>query len=122
MIRIRRNADLIIAHDFILDVVIVIGIGSNSAISTSKIMKITAIKKNRDEKGSRAEFFGSNPHSKGDLFSRSSLFFFEIKVARYITAVDSTIVIVVIVMVIIITYLVFTNFLIGSQVYFTCIR
>jgi alcohol dehydrogenase class IV len=31
------------------DVNIVIGIGNNSAISTSKIMKITAIKKNRDE-------------------------------------------------------------------------
>jgi len=44
-------------------------------------MKITTITKNRDEKGSRAEFFGSNPHSKGDLFSRSSLIFFEISVA-----------------------------------------
>lgn len=100
----------------------VIGIGSSSAISTSKIMKITAIRKNRDENGSRAEFFGSNPHSNGDLFSRSSLFFLEIRVVRNITAVDSAIVIVVAVMVIIITYLVFTNFLIGSQVYFTCIR
>jgi hypothetical protein len=36
----------------------VIGIGNSSAISTSKIVNITAIKKNRDEKGSRAEFFG----------------------------------------------------------------
>ena len=44
-------------------------------------MKITTITKNRDEKGSRAEFIGSNPHSKGDLFSRSSLIFFEISVA-----------------------------------------
>jgi hypothetical protein len=85
-------------------------------------MKITAIRKNRDENGSRAEFLGSNPHSNGDLFSRSSLLFFEIKVVRYITAVDSMIVIVVAVMVINITYLAFTNFLIGSQVYFTCIR
>jgi hypothetical protein len=55
------------------DVIIVIGMDNSSAISTSKIMKITAIKKKRDEKGSRAEFFGSNPHSNGDLFSRSSL-------------------------------------------------
>ena len=46
----------------------VIGMGSNRAISTSNIMKITAIRKNRDEKWSRAEFFGSNPHSNGDLF------------------------------------------------------
>jgi hypothetical protein len=78
-ITIKRNVDLISAHDFILDVVMVIGIGSNSAISTSKIMKITAIRKNRDENGSRAEFLGSNPHSKGDLFSRSSLFFLRLK-------------------------------------------
>jgi hypothetical protein len=65
-----------IIHDFIFDVITVIGIGNSSAISTSKIMKITALKKNRDEKGSRAEFFGSNPHSNGDLFSQSSLIFF----------------------------------------------
>jgi hypothetical protein len=39
------------------DVSIVIGIGNNSAISSSKIMKITAIRKNRDENGSRAELF-----------------------------------------------------------------
>ena len=44
---------------------IVIGFGNNSAISTSKIMKITAIRKNRDEKCNRAEFFGgSNPHTE----------------------------------------------------------
>lgn len=100
------------------DVNMVIGIGSRSAISTSKIMKITAIKKNRDEKGSRAEFFGSNPHSNGDLFSRSSLIFFEIKVARIIMADDNRMVSVAIVIIIVIIYLVFTNFLIGSQVYF----
>jgi hypothetical protein len=42
------------------DVSIVIGIGNSSAISTSEIMKIKKIKKNRDEKGSRAEFFGQH--------------------------------------------------------------
>jgi hypothetical protein len=57
MIRIIRNTDLIIIHDFIFDVIIVIGMGNNSAISTSKIMKITAIRKKRYEKGSRADFF-----------------------------------------------------------------
>ena len=51
MIRNSRNIDLMIIHDLIFDVSIVIGIGNSSAISTSKIMKITAIKKNRDEKG-----------------------------------------------------------------------
>jgi len=69
-----------------LDVIIVIGMGNRSAISTPKIMKITAIRKNRDEKGSRAEFFGSNPHSNGDLFSRSSFIFFEISVVSVVTS------------------------------------
>jgi hypothetical protein len=81
-----------IIHDLILDVNIVIGIDNSSAISTSKIMKITAIKKNRDENGSRAEFFGSNPRSNGELFPRSSLIFFEINVARIMMTVDSKIV------------------------------
>jgi len=114
--------NLTINHDFMFDVSIVIGIGRSRAISTSKIMKITAIKKNRDEKGSRAEFFGSNPHSNGDLFSRSSLIFFEIRVAKIMIAVDNRRVTVAAVVIIIIIYLVFTNFLIGSQVYFPCIR
>ena len=51
MIKISRNTDLIIIHDLIFEVRIVIRIGRSSANSTSKIMKITAIKKNRDEKG-----------------------------------------------------------------------
>lgn len=46
-------------------------IGRIKAISTSKIKKIIVIKKNRIEKGIREEFIGSNPHSKGDDFSRS---------------------------------------------------
>lgn len=41
------------------------------AISTSKIKKIIAIKKNRIEKGIREEFKGLNPHSNGDNFSWS---------------------------------------------------
>ena len=45
-----------------------IGIGNRRANSTSKIMKITVIKKNRDKNGSCAEFYLSNPHSNGDLF------------------------------------------------------
>ena len=52
-------------------------------------MKITAIKKNCDEKSSRAEFLGSNPHSNGDLLPRSSLIFFEISVVNTIMAVDN---------------------------------
>lgn len=55
----------------------VIIIGRIRAISTSKIKKIMAIKKNRIEKGRREELIGLNPHSKGDNFSRSLFFFFD---------------------------------------------
>ena len=58
MIRIIRNTDLISIHGFMFDISIVIGFGNNSAISSSKIMKVIAIRKNRDENGSREEFFG----------------------------------------------------------------
>lgn len=51
-------------------------IGKINAISTSKIKKIIAIKKNRIEKGNRDEFIGVNPHSNADNFSRSEIFFF----------------------------------------------
>lgn len=46
-------------------------IGNIKAISTSKIKKIMAIRKNRSENGNREELRGSNPHSNGDIFSRS---------------------------------------------------
>ena len=74
IIRISRKTDLTVIHDFMFDDNMVIGIGNSSATSTSKIIKITAIRKNRDEKGSCAEFYGSNPHSKGDLFFGLHLF------------------------------------------------
>lgn len=45
--------------------------GIMRVISTSKIKKITAIKKNCMEKGARENNWGLNPHSKGDSFSRS---------------------------------------------------
>jgi hypothetical protein len=51
--------------------------GKIKAISTSKIKKITVIKKKWREKGIRAEDFGSNPHSKGEDFSRSMNDFFD---------------------------------------------
>jgi hypothetical protein len=50
------------------DVVI---IGRMRVISTSKIKKITVIRKNWRENGTRAEHIGSNPHSNGEGFSRS---------------------------------------------------
>ena len=62
--------------------------GSRSVISTSKIRKMTAIKKKRREKGSRAVPLGSNPHSNGEFFSRSEIVFFESKEAIIITTID----------------------------------
>ena len=50
---------------------IIIGNGSSNTISISNTKKITANRKNRREKGRRADLFGSNPHSNGDAFSRS---------------------------------------------------
>lgn len=52
------------------------------AISTSKIRKITVIKKNRREKGSRKSELGSNPHSKGEDFSRLNLVFLPNKIDK----------------------------------------
>jgi hypothetical protein len=57
---------------------------------------MTAIKKKRREKGSREDLLGSNPHSKGEHFSRSAMDFLDNKEANII-------IIVVIVMRIIIT-------------------
>lgn len=48
-----------------------IGIGISNTISISKTIKIIASKKNRIENGTRALWFGSNPHSNGEHFSRS---------------------------------------------------
>jgi len=45
--------------------------GISNTISISKTKKTTASKKNRRENGCRADFLGSNPHSKGESFSRS---------------------------------------------------
>jgi len=57
------------------------------AISTSKIKKIIVIKKNRKEKGRREEDFGSNPHSKGEHFSRLIKAFFDRIDANNITII-----------------------------------
>lgn len=47
------------------------GTGINRTISMSNTIKIIANMKNRNENGIRALFLGSNPHSNGDVFSRS---------------------------------------------------
>jgi hypothetical protein len=82
----------------------IIIIGKINAISTSKIKKIIVIKKNRIEKGNREEFIGSNPHSKGDVFSRSFIVFFDNKEAKIITIIAIIITIIDIIYKVIIIY------------------
>lgn len=94
-------------------------IGNKRAISTSKIRKITAIRKNRKEKGSREELLGSNPHSKGDLFSRSIIVFFDKIDAKIITITTIVAKINAMIEMIIITYSKLSLvLLIGSQIYY----
>ena len=50
---------------------IIVGIGISNTVSISNTIKIIASRKNRIENGIRAVLLGSNPHSKGDDFSRS---------------------------------------------------
>jgi hypothetical protein len=60
--------------EMIADVLVIlesIGIGINRTISISNTIKMIAKRKNRMEKGIRAVWLGSNPHSNGDDFSRS---------------------------------------------------
>lgn len=51
------------------------------------------IKKNRRENGKRDDDFGSNPHSKGELFSRSTNDFLERIEAKNITIIEISIII-----------------------------
>jgi len=109
------------------DASIVIGIGNNSAISTSNIMKITAISRIVMRTVVVGRCFCVELAFEWGSFFSTPLIFFEISVARSIRAVDNmmatiAVVIIIIIIIIIIKYLVFTNFLIGSQVYFSCIR
>jgi len=64
--------------------------GNKSTISTSKIRKIIAKRKNRREKGSRADLIGSKPHSNGEFFSRSLRARFERTHPKVITTIDKT--------------------------------
>jgi hypothetical protein len=86
--RIRIKITLVTVHHHKLEILKIIIIGKIKAISTSKIKKIIVIKKNRIEKGNREEFIGSNPHSNGEVFSRSFIVFFASNEARYITTIE----------------------------------
>lgn len=54
--------------------------GTIRIISTSKIIKIIAIRKNCIENGIRAKLKKLNPHSNGIIFSRSLLLFLETRI------------------------------------------
>lgn len=71
-----------------LEISIIDANGNKRVISTSKIKKMTAIKKNRNEKGNRAVPLGSNPHSNGEFFSRSEIVFFDKREAIIITKME----------------------------------
>lgn len=93
--------------------------GKIKAISTSKIKKIIAIRKNRIEKGRREEFIGLNPHSKGDSFSRSEIFFLPKIVDKNITIKAMIKIIIDIINKFRIIYIKkILNLMIGSQIYF----
>lgn len=79
---------MVLAHWVKLEEFTVGIIGRIRAISTSKIKKIIAIRKNRSEKGNRDDLLGSNPHSKGEHFSRSINDFLDINDANIITTTE----------------------------------
>jgi len=73
MIKINKKIHVVNIIFIDSDVQIIIGIGIRRTISISNTIKITASRKNRVENGIREEFIGSNPHSNGEVFSRSVL-------------------------------------------------
>lgn len=70
MIRISVNRDALINKIDIFVDIDRIGRGINRTISISNTIKMIANRKNRMEKGIRALWLGSNPHSNGEDFSR----------------------------------------------------
>lgn len=69
--RINRNSEIDRIAVGVLSILGKSGSGNSKTISTSNTMKMMARRKNRIENGIRAVFFGSNPHSNADDFSRS---------------------------------------------------
>lgn len=89
--------------------------GIRRVISISKIKKINLIRKNWILKGRWLGEIGSNPHSKGDIFSRFVKDFLEIKIFKNISKIEIIQIINKIVSIIIIIYIkLFLNILIGS--------
>ena len=92
-----------IIHDLMFDVDIVIGIGIVVQFLHQRLRRLLRLRRIMMRRVVVWRFFGSNPHSNGDLFSRSSLNFFGISVVNSIMAVDNRMVNIADVMIIIIT-------------------
>jgi hypothetical protein len=82
---------MIIAVTLAFRVKMLAAAGRIKVSSTSKIKKMTAIRKNWVERGRRAELMGSNPHSNGEGFSRSLNSFLARRKFTKIRAVEITI-------------------------------
>lgn len=78
-IKINKKITIVFVHLKMLDLNILGINGTIKIISTSKMIKIIAIKKNCIENGIRAKLKKLNPHSNGIIFSRSLFLFFETK-------------------------------------------
>jgi len=63
------------------------GRGISKTISMSNTKKMMASRKNRIENGIRDMWFGSNPHSNGEVFSRSMSARAEIMIKTVITSI-----------------------------------
>lgn len=99
------NENLIFIQIIKLVIINDVIIGKIKAISTSKIKKITVIKKKCKENGIRADDLGSNPHSNGEHFSRSINVFFDNKIDNIIKIFEIKIVIMEIIKIKVIIYI-----------------
>lgn len=111
------NVNIINIHKVEGIILIIKGRGKRIAISTSKIKNTIVIIKNRKENGIRVEENGSNPHSNGEVFSRSVKVFFLITEAIAITMVARAIVTEIKMKSMEIIFFKELNFLIGSEAY-----
>lgn len=102
--------DVTVIYAVTLDDFIVIIKGRIRVISTSKIRKIIAIKKKCIENGSRDDDLGSNPHSNGELFSRSIIVFFDVKLRAVTIKIRIIKITIEIIKSILITYTIFRSF------------
>lgn len=84
--RVKIKISEIKVHTWEEIIVVMMGRGSKIAISTSKIKKMMATIKNRRENGIREPEKGENPHSNGEVFSRSRSAFFPRRLAVRIIA------------------------------------